>query len=152
MKAIIHISTSPRCAMGRSPLYTTPESRVCCLDAFKNARRFCFLAPARVFLRRFLIDDQNGRRFIYCLSGNQIILCCRSLGGSTLINSLLLQTQGAGRGLLIKERTSETVNKLGSDSTGDAQSVPGCRRRSGTSAVAGASLRRFCCFYLVDER
>lgn len=67
------------------------------------------VASARVF--RPLIDDQNGWRFIYCLSGNQIILCCRSLDGSALINSLLLQTQGAGRGLLIKERTSETVNK-----------------------------------------
>lgn len=83
------------------------------------------MAPARAFLRRSLIDDQNGGRFIYCLSGNQIILCCRSLDGSALINSLLLQTQGAGRGLLIKERTSETVNKPGPDSTGDAQSLPG---------------------------
>lgn len=65
-----------------------------------------------------------------------------------LINSLLLQTQGAGRGLLIKERTSETVNKLGPDSAGDAQSVPA---HQWLQVLLSVPLL-FGWFYLVDER
>lgn len=130
---------------------TTTESWVRCFKVLCQNVVLPEVVSARVCFHRPLIDDQNGRRFICCLSGNQIILCCRSLECSALINSLLLQTQGAGRGLLIKERTSETVNKLGPDSAGDAQSVRDCGRRSSTSVAAGASLRSGW-FYLGDER
>lgn len=86
--------------------------------------KFCFLRWCQlVCFRHSLIDYQNTRQFFYCLSANQIFLYCRSLDWSALINSFLLQTRGAGRGLLIKERTSEMVNKLRPDSAGDAQSV-----------------------------
>lgn len=85
--------------------------------------RWCQL----VCFRPPLIDNQNARQFICCLWGNQIRLCCGSLDWSALINSFLLQTGGAGRGLLIKERTSEMVNKLGPDSAGDAQSIQAAR-------------------------
>lgn len=106
-----------RDVQGRESLNTVMN---CCFYVFK----FCLLRWSQlVCFCHSLIDYQNTRQFIYCLSGNQILLCCRSLDWSVLINSLLLQTQGAGRGQLIKERTSEMVNKLGLDSAGDAQSV-----------------------------